>query len=92
VTVTIQIGNSDDKLNQADWSEFWYEADALIHGWAEATHFTGFAASNAVWQNAAWVCEVRPDNVDRMKSALHVLAHQFKQDSIAWTEGETQFV
>ena len=97
-TVTIQIGNSDDKLSQKQWAQFVAEIGALITDAEVDVHFFGGAPSFERWQNAAWVIAVRAEvlhpNVvlGALKVAVADLRAQFKQDSAAWTEGETEFV
>jgi hypothetical protein len=38
-TVTIQIGNSDDKLKQSEWSDFVTEADSIIGHMSNKLYF-----------------------------------------------------
>lgn len=92
-TVCIQIGNSDDKLSQKEWSRFVDEVrDAVIE---EATEVYFFACSDggARWQNACWV--VRMDDVHisipALKEKLFRIRLQYRQESVAWMEGDTIF-
>jgi len=45
-TITIQIGNSDDKLSQASWSEFVERARQLISVHSRVVHFFGALPKN----------------------------------------------
>lgn len=92
VTATIQIGNSDDKLTQAEWSEFVRQTDALItaHGWD--VHFLGYPPGDRAWQNACWVIEIPEDEWSILKGNLIVVRNYFRQESVAVTIGKTEFV
>jgi hypothetical protein len=91
-TITLQIGNSDDKLTQAHWSKFVFEIGDYISRYAETVHFFGISAGDARWQNAAWVFVCKPEIVEILKENITNTRRAFLQDSVAWTEGETEFV
>lgn len=103
MTITIQIGNSDDKLTQKEWSFFVTDLRQFVNGWAEQVHFFGFSTPDAQWQNACVVLNLRDwkrdgwDSLDQqitagMYSGLRDLLKRYKQDSIAFTSGDTTFV
>ena len=89
-TVTIQIGNTDNKLTQQDWSKFVSAVDDVVHRHAKTTHFSGGSAANAPWQNYCWVCQITSLN-DAISLSLKLrdVATEFHQDSIALTKGDT---
>lgn len=93
-TVTIQIGNTDDKLSQARWSAFVTYIQNEIQGnvavWK--IHFAGGSSNWLPWQNYAWVLEIFEHYSPILKAYLVDAREEFGQDSIAWTEGETLFV
>lgn len=89
-TVCIQIGNSDDKLSQAQWASFVKDVSDLLHTTKVKLHFSGASSSVARWQNACWVFEITGQTDLRL--ALHRIGRTYRQDSIAWLEGYTQFV
>ncbi len=91
-TATIQIGNSDDKLLQHQWSHFCDRVGDTVRRYASEIHFRGFAPSDAPWQNAAWVIAIDEDALARLRAELSVDALGFRQDSIALTVGDTEFV
>jgi hypothetical protein len=91
-TVTIQIGNSDNKLKQAAWSEFCYRVEDQIQYGSEQVHFFGFSLPNAEWQNAAWVFEATDRQIERLRECIADWCEDFEQDSIAMTIGDTEFV
>lgn len=91
LTVVIQIDNSDDKLSQREWAQFCIKTNRLVrsHG---TIHFTGFSIPAASYQNAGWVVEAHAADVASLVDGLRGLADEFRQDSIAITTGETEFV
>lgn len=93
-TVTIQIGNSDDKLSQGQWADYSQKVANSIGAYAEEIHFSGFSVGDAPWQNAAWVIVIDNEYLqeERLRNELTIFRKEFKQDSIAWTEGETKFI
>lgn len=91
-TVTIQIGNSDDRLSQAEWSEFVHQVSEAVARHAARIHFAGFSPAAAKWQNAAFVIECDDSAALAIKSAVVGIRMLFKQFGVAWTEGSTLFV
>lgn len=91
-TVTIQIGNSDNKLTQGEWAHFCEYIRGAISQNVYRIYFQGGSDWDAPWQNACWVCEVSPDQVEKLKQELTRWRTAFKQDSVAITFGETEFV
>lgn len=93
-TGIIQIGNSDDKLSQKEWAEFISNIDQVLQNWQVGLHFHGYSLPDKPWQNACWVFEVDNDlmGLDDLKAELAYIARQFRQDSIAVTLGDTEFV
>jgi len=93
LTITLQIGNSDDKLTQREWSSFVIEVSAIVEGNASHTHFFGAPSNWFVWQNVAWVIQFDDDAVKEIfKKKLIGIRKKYRQDSVAWTEGETVFI
>ena len=90
-TVVVQIGNSDDKLSQRDWSAFYRNTLATLKGFGEV-HFAGASHSAAEWQNACFVIALDVADVVGLRANLEQLAHHHRQNSIALTVGETEFV
>lgn len=94
--VYISIGNSDDKLEQSQWSSF---ANAVDRAVDMATKYVGatvhgrwYSLPNEAWQNACWCVEFDDELgsvVDEYRAELARLAGLFRQDSIAWAEVKT---
>jgi hypothetical protein len=93
-TVHVSIGNTDNKLTQQEWSEFYAAVDEVVRYRAAVVHGAWVSPSTAPYQNAAWAIEPRPTMLVRnaFRRSLAALATEFGQDSIAWTEGETEFI
>ena len=91
MTVVVQIGNSDNKLTQEDWSWFVSEIDDLIKDYKVQIHFRGGSSWDSPWQNACWVIEHISNYNDFEKEITHI-RKRYSQDSVAITYGETEFV
>lgn len=91
-TITIQIGNSDDKLPQARWARFVEDIAVIISYRHCRIHFFACSAGGELWQNAAWVVVCSAEEAALLKAAITEMRGAYDQDSVAWTEGETQFV
>lgn len=91
-TIVIQIGNTDDKLTQVEWRDYVSQVNEFIHTWADRVHFFGAPPNYERWQNAAWIITCLPKNSGKLHSEVIRIRRDFRQDSIAWMEGETQFV
>jgi len=94
VIVYISIGNSDDKLTQAEWSSYFHRVNRTLD-LDSRVQLHGCWTSNSAsrWQNACWCVELLDDIADRVKGKLRKLAAEYRQDSIAWAEApETEFI
>lgn len=93
-TITIQVGNSDNKLSQSDWHLFVLKIGRILDSWAKNIHFSGGSASDAAWQNYCWVIEIdlNQEFEEGLKESLTNCRIEFNQDSLAYTEGKTLFV
>jgi hypothetical protein len=89
---TIQVGNSDDKLTQHEWSEY----VAAVHSATTAdgieTHFFGSSEGSKPWQNACWVVSIQETKVDAMLQTVAKIRKQYKQDSVAIVLGDVRMI
>lgn len=92
MTTIIQIGNSDDKLNQALWAHFFTSVDNAVKSRASQIHFSGTSHPSAEWQNAAWIFEIEETESITLCDEMKVFCEMYDQDSIAWIEGKTLFM
>lgn len=91
-TVYISIGNSDDRLTQAEWSHFVADVNGVVRGYASVVHGQWFSLPDAPWQNACWCVEVSDKAAMFLRDALRNSAKAYRQDSIAWAAAETEFL
>lgn len=90
--IYVSIGNSDDKLSQEEWAGFQERVDLAISMAASGIFGTWVSLPRDPWQNACWAFECKPDEKAQLRIELFALAATFKQDSIAWCEGPTEFI
>lgn len=90
-TVTVQIGNSDDKLTQVKWSWFILETLNAVADFG-AMHFSGGSEHRAQWQNFCLVAVGEAFKLPKLKEELQMICRKYGQDSIALTVGETEFI
>lgn len=97
-TVHVAIGNSDDRLTQADWAAFYQQTDLAIRhivedGSERRLYGAWVSPSTEPFQNACWAFE-RPDaeRAQLLRDILTTIAGEFRQDSVAWTEGVPEFL
>jgi len=91
-TVTVQIGNSDNKLTQKQWSSFIFHVNSDVTKYASSIHFKGGSSYNEPWQNACWVFEMSAEDIPQLKKSLTIIRRVYLQDSVAITVGETEFI
>lgn len=91
MTVVIQIGNSDDKLSQLEWSKFVRQVRNLVAEYGDV-HFYGHSNPDVPWQNACWVAEVEETQLEDLTNSLTECRMFFKGDSVAMTCGQTTFI
>jgi hypothetical protein len=89
--IYVSIGNSDDKLTQAEWSAFHHEVDHTLEvrphlpsAPVVERHGHWLSQPDAPWQNACWCVEIDAQYAADLKDALRAIAYEFGQDSIAW--------
>lgn len=92
-TVYISIGNSDDKLSQAQWSRFALELAAEVVSLSARTHGAWFSQPVSPWQNACWCVEFASEAQEMTaKETVAEIGQRFGQESIAWATAQTEFI
>lgn len=89
-TAHISIGNTDGKLTQAEWAEFFHQVDVLVNRCASAVYGIWHSLPVTPYVNACWAVEVWHE--EELRQGLAALAREFRQDSIALLMGETEFI
>lgn len=92
ITVTVQIGNSDDKLTQAQWSYYVDRIYKKVNEYAKEIHFFGGSPNWFAWQNACFVFETDRKFYASLCTGLKSIREDFEQDSIAIMRGDTEFI
>lgn len=92
ITVYVSIGNSDDKLTQAEWSNYVQVTRNLLRLRAREIHGEWYSATDSGYQNACF-CVALGDDADLIRKSLAELRAAWRQDSVAWAEAPvTQFI
>ena len=91
-TVTILVGNSDDRLTQQLWSEMIAAVREIVvfGSLGGNVMFEGFTDGAERWQTACWVI-VLPDDPfvpATMREQLRGVAVAFEQQSILWVQAD----
>lgn len=98
ITVYVSIGNSDNRLGQAEWSQFYRDVTRALYGVGVVVHGQWVSEPTSAWQNACWCIEFDPAQSIVMKSGatttvlrhmrteLARIAARYRQDAIAWAE------
>lgn len=90
--VFVGIGNSDNKLTQAQWSLFVGEVESVVKAHASQVHGAWFSRPDAPWQNSCWCFETDLAVAEKAKPLLANIGRFYNQDSVAWSEALTEFI
>lgn len=91
-TVHVSIGNSDGKLSHIEWADFYGLVDELLGNNAEVVYGCWHSLPATPYVNACWAVEIRNDLQRPVKELLGQLAGKFRQATVAWLAGETEFI
>lgn len=93
ITAYVSVGNSDDKLSQADWSLFVQQVRIALSGRARETHGEWYSLPDQPYQNACFCVVFADPDVPLMQKELAELRAAWGQDSVAWAEAPlTRFI
>ena len=92
ITVHVGIGNSDDKLSQAEWHWFVGNLRTIARNFGSPFLGIWHSAPAERWQNCQVAWEMPPAFLDDLKVELRKLRAQFGQDSIALCYGPTELI
>lgn len=91
-TIVVQIGNTDNKLTQQEWSKYVETMNHFLRCHINTVHFAGGSPTESPWQNYCWVGVAYIADWDFFAKHLNQIRLRFNQDSVAVTLGETQFI
>lgn len=92
LTVYASIGNSDDKLPQRRWHEYWVTFRRQVLNYADRVHGEWLSIGCAPYQNGCICFDLPELAAASLKAELRKVAGEFGQDSIAWAEAVTEFL
>ncbi len=92
ITVSVQIGNSDNKLTQREWAHYCAAISEVMRESSRVIFFNGGSDWDAPWQNACWVASVDAEKMQELKQQLRQVRESFRQDSVAIVCGPTHFI
>lgn len=85
-TFYVSIGNSDDKLSQADWANFARLVFNTVRSRARQIYGEWYSLPAAPFQNACIGFTARDEQVLQLQDELTVLRTTYAQESLAWAE------
>jgi hypothetical protein len=86
-TVYVSIGNSDDRLSQADWARFLRLVINNIKAYASVVHGVWLSAPDSEFQNACVCFQLSSDAAGaELRDQLTMLRMSYHQDAIAWAQ------
>jgi len=94
ITLTLIIGNTDNKLTQSEWSNYCSQFMELVTAYSDKVHFCGGPSTWSTYQNLCMVSEISTEQPEfnAFGKSLQILRERFRQDSIAYCPGITQFI
>ncbi len=91
-TITVSIGNTDNKLTQAQWSEFVEHVNKAVLAFAKNVHFFGGSANWMPWQNVAWILDCEDEKIFVFKETITFRRMQYNQESACFLESVSEFI
>lgn len=92
-TYYISIGNSDDKLSQAEWARYIHElVDEIVPQFSTRCYGVWFCLPDSKYQNMCVAIEIPDTNLVPLRLRLSALCQSFRQDEIALARAEVEFV
>jgi hypothetical protein len=88
----ISIGNSDDKLSQAEWSAFAQRVCITVRARASAIHGEWYSPPASPWQNMCVCAEFSDPDLPYIRKELAGLRAAWQQESIAFAIAQTEFI
>lgn len=90
INLSILIGNTDQRLNLIDWSNYVKDCQLEIEKCCKEIYFFGGPENWSSFQNVCWVISLEKEN--ELEESLILIKEKYKQNSIALIYGETKFI
>lgn len=87
-TVTVAIGNSDNKLPQSQWSQYCIDVAYVVKNHTSHVYAECYSLPNSAWQNAVFLFGATDAALGYLRWRLADLAKQYSQESIAMSVAE----
>lgn len=91
-SVVVSIGNSDDKLTQAEWSEYVKEVRRAMASRCRQMYGEWYSSGDSPFQNACFCGEFYLDTLKGLREVLTAIRIEHKQESVAFLVGEAKFI
>lgn len=91
-TITILVGNSDNRLTQSDWTRFCRDVTQLVESKSLTKQFAAPSIGWHTFQNACWVITIDETLVAEFKKWITEIRKHYLQDSVAIVVGDTEFI
>lgn len=92
VNLFIEIGNSDNKLPQAEWSAFVNEVEQVCQDLSSRIIGVYLSESSMPYQNACYHIWLHGTQFNEFERRIGLIRGIYMQESIAVTQGDTVFV
>lgn len=80
--IVISIGNSDNKLEQTEWSMFVADVQIAVLSFEDVRiHFFGGASNWDAWQNVAWIIQPRQKDINLILAKVAEVREKYRQES-----------
>lgn len=91
-SISLLMSNTDNKLSQQQWHDFIATTKHEVRSACTEFHFLGAPPNWEDHQNAAFVFTLEDQAITALKEKMKSLRRAYKQDSVAWLEGDTIFL
>lgn len=91
-TFFVVIGNSDDNLEQWKWSRFIQDVFTSVKDVATTIYGEWYSLPDSEYQNACIAFDLVDSDLAELRIDLKTYCDDYDQDSIAFTEGQTEFI
>lgn len=92
LSVSVMLGNSDNKLPQDRWATFVASVRAHVEKYACQIHMDGGPGTDSLWQNWCFMFVVEAEKVPGLVAALQETRGYYRQRGIAWMLGKVMFL